>query len=284
MTYYPKKMVNNNLYTNGGEFFDSTSGKEYAGPYHETYDGKVFSGKNPLDPNKSLLSKVTSFSQSGISELDRLPNNINYQNLGNTPKEIYRFGIDPESYIPKLIGQDYKRGQIIRYFATKRNQTPPRIIEISKNTYDSILKKSGTYNYALWRVTSVLWKITGPLRNTRDRNGILIPGIVDTNEKLVNQANQQIRGIKQYLSNLIQFSIKPDLTLISNQYTSGNEFTIKLDNSNYIGYYHVTADGVIKDGATQEQSQGKILLPTNVVIQNQINTLIKSELEKIGAV
>jgi hypothetical protein len=93
-----------------------------------------------------------------------------------------------------------------------------------------------------------------------------------------------MRGIKQYLSNLIQFAVKEDLVLIPNQYTGGNEYTVKLDNSNYIGSYYITADKTIRDGATQEQSQGKILLPANLVVQKQINILIKDELRKIGAV
>jgi hypothetical protein len=58
-----------------------------------------------------------------------------------------------------------------------------------------------------------------------------------------------MRGLNQYLSDLIQYSIKPDITLVTNQYTAGNEFTVRQDNSDYIGYYHIMADGTIMDGA-----------------------------------
>ena len=235
--------------------------------------------------NRKELIKFTSFIQnSGIKELDKLEGGINYQNLGNTPQEIYRFGDDPDSFIPRPIGQDYKRGYITRYFATKRNQTPPRIIEIPQQVYEDLSKQNGTYNFALWRVISLFWRISGPLRDTRDKNGIITTGIIDTNERIREEANQKIKGIKQYLSNLIQFAIKEDLVLISNQYTGGNEYTVKLDNSKYVGYYYITADGIIRDGATPDQSQEKILLPANVVVQGQVNTLIKNELGKIGAV
>jgi hypothetical protein len=91
---------------------------------------------------------------------------------------------------------------------------------------------------------------------------------VNTNERLREQANQQIRGIKGYLSDLIQFAVKPDLELVSNLYTAGNEYTVKLDNSNYSGYYHIMADGTIMDGATHEQTQDRTLLAGNVVVQN----------------
>jgi hypothetical protein len=106
---------------------------------------------------------------------------------------------------------------------------------------------------------------------------------VDTNERLINFTNKEFRGIKQYLSNLIQFAVRPNLELISNQYTSGNEFTIREDNSNYIGNYHIMADGTIMDGATHTQSQNKILLPANVVVQGQVNTLVNEALGNLGA-
>jgi hypothetical protein len=285
MTYYPKKMVNTNLYANAGQFSVVGTGESYEGYYHETFDGKVFSGKTPLDPNKKRLIRSTEGEkQNRLNQLPPLQGGLTYGGLGSTENEIYRFGDDPDSFIPRPTGQDYKRGYITRYFATKRNQSPPQIVEIPQQIYNDLVNQNGDYNYALWRVISLFWKISGPLRDTRDRNGVVTKGIVNTNERIIQDANQQMRGIRQYLSNLIQFAIKEDLVLISNQYTGGNEYTVKLDNSNYIGSYHITADGVIRDGATQEQSQGKILLPANVVVQEQVNTLVKEALRQVGAV
>ena len=42
------------------------------------------------------------------------------------------------------------------------------------------------------------------------------------------------------------------------------------------------ADGTIMDGATHEQSQGKVLLADNVVAQGQVNTLINEALGNLG--
>ena len=47
MTYIPKSLVNNNLYTAGGEFTDPNTGLPYKGYYRETFDGTVSSGKTP---------------------------------------------------------------------------------------------------------------------------------------------------------------------------------------------------------------------------------------------
>ena len=284
MTYYPKKMVNTGLYASKGEFSEADTGKEYEGFYHETFNGKTFSGKDPLDPNRKLLTKSSTFGQdTNITSLDKLPEGLSYEGLGNTKGEIYRFGEDPISYTPRPTGEDYKRGQIIRYFAKKRNETPIRIVEINKEVYDDLSSRNGTYNYALWSILKLFWKITGPLYDSKDQYGVLTAGIVNTNERLREEANQNMRGIKQYLSNTIQFSVKPDLTLVTNQYTSGNEFTVKQDNSDYIGSYHTMADGTIMDGADMSQTTNKTLLAGNVLVQNRINTLVKDELGKLGA-
>jgi hypothetical protein len=42
MAYVPKNMVNQNLYTNGGEFTDPSTGKAYQGYYHQYYSGDIF--------------------------------------------------------------------------------------------------------------------------------------------------------------------------------------------------------------------------------------------------
>jgi hypothetical protein len=283
MTFIPKRLVNSNLYTAGSEFIDTTTGQPYEGTYHELFDGQVFSGENPNFPNKKRLIRNPQTTPPN-SQVTPSIQSQEYLEVKTTNLNLYKFGIDPETFIPSPTGQDYERGNITRYFAKRRNSQPLEIKEISEISFNSITSQDGKYNYATWEVISLLWKISGPLRDSKDQYNVLRSGIVNTNERLREQANQQIRGIKGYLSNLIQFAIRSELELISNKYTGGNEYTVKLDNSNYIGSYHITADGTIRDGATQEQSQGKILLPANVVVQEQVNTLVKEALRQVGAV
>lgn len=280
MAYIPKSLTNNNLFTNGGEFVDST-GKPYNGPYHQLFNGAIYSGNTPLDPTKKILSRVSRDEPS--NQVPNTPNNLEYSRLNPKNQELFEYGKNPTAFIPQPKGEDYRRGQIERYFAKKRNETPSRILEVNQSTYRDIVTQSGEYNYALWQVVKVFWKITGPLRDTRNPNGTIVAGIVDTNERLVNFTNKEFRGIKQYLSNLIQFAVRPNLELISNQYTSGNEYTVREDNSNYIGNYHIMADGTIMDRETHEKSTGKILLPANVVVQGQVNTLVNEALGNLGA-
>jgi len=282
MSYYPKKMVNINLYTSGNEYVNSTNGQPYSGPYHQMYDGSVYSGIDPTDPNRNPLD----VSRSSIVQTNQvLPirNNLDYSQLNRTNQELYEYGKDPDYFVVQPTGDDYKRGTITRYFSRRKNQTPPEIREISKPTFDDISRQGREYNYALWDVISMFWKITGPLNDSKNKNGVLTAGIVNTNERLRASANQQMRGIKSYLNDLIQYSVKTDLEIISGQYTGGGDFTVRQNNSDFIGYYHIMADGTIMDGGTHEQTTNVIILAGNVLVQNQINTLVRIALGKLGS-
>lgn len=283
MAYVPKNMINSNLYTNGGEFIDPSTGKYYQGYYHQYYSGEIFSGKDSTDANRKRLSSAPPISKQAQNNVYPTKQNLDYQKAKPIDQELYKFGLKPEAYYPIPTDIDYRKGAFVRYFAKSRNQNPPVIIEIDKDTHDDLRSQSGKYNYALWSVAFLWWKITGPIYDSKDEFGVLKAGIYNTNERIVNKTNQEFRGIKGYLSNLIQFAPKPDLELVSNLYATTGQLTVKLDNSNYEGYYHLMADGTIMDGATHNQSKGQILLAGDVLIQGQISTLINEALGKLGA-
>ena len=282
MGYIPKSLVNTGLYTNGGEFIDPSTGKSYKGYFHETFNGDVGSGKTPNSPNSIKLVKNYNVIDQNNNILPT-KENIKYSILQPTNQELYSSSGDPLPYFPIITGKDYQRGQIIRYFAKKRNEDPPQIREITKDAFSDLNSSRGQYNYALWTVTSVFWKISGPLRDSLNKNGVKTSGIIDTNRRLVENANKDFRGIRQYLSNLIQFAVKSELVLLENLYTGGNELTVKKDNSDYTGYYHIMGDKKIMDGATHEQSTSKVLLSADASFSNQLGGLIQTELGKIGA-
>jgi len=280
MGFLPDRLVNSGLYTAAAEYLDAVTGKPYAGSYHELFTGAAYTGKDQYSPNKRLLIKNPSKNQQQTNVLRSREAN-EYARLNPVNQELYKFGTDPEPFTPNPTGNDYKRGKITRYFAKKRNQTPVYIIETTQSVFNDLTNKSGRYNYALWEPIQLFWKITGPIRDSRDEFGVIQAGIYNTNERIVNQAQQQMRGIKGYLSDLLEFAVKADLEIVSNKYTGGNEFTVKLDNSDYSGYYHIMADGTIMDGATHSQTTDKVLLAGNVVVQSQVSTLIKDALANL---
>ena len=200
MPYYPKSRIIENKKANPGEF-TLTSGKEYTGPYYTTFDGKSFTGVNPYSPNSILLVPVppkiadTEFINVPFEEYNQLK-----------PSNLSSSLIDPKPYTPKPTDQDYKRGKITRYFARQRNGTQFRIMEIDQTTYDNLSNRKGGLNYSLWKVISIFWQISGPLRDIRIGNIRTRAGIIDTNQRVLNNAEKDFIGIKQYLTNLEQFS------------------------------------------------------------------------------
>jgi len=280
MSYVPKSLVNANLYT-GGDEFTTTSGEPYVGYYHQLFNNDVSSGKTPNDPNSVPL--IQNFSENPINNyIVQTKENIEYSIIQPVNQALYQSSGDPLFTYPTLTGKDYQRGQILRYFAKKRNETVPKIIEISKEAYEDLNINGGRYNYALWTVTRVFWKITGSLRDSINSSGIKTSGIIDTNKRLVDTAEETFKGIKQYLSNLIQFAVKSELELINGLYTGGDELTNLKDNSNYIGYYHIMANKKIMDGSTHKQSTGIVLLAANYLVTDSINSLIQQSLGEIG--
>ena len=277
MGFLPDRLVNSGLYTAAAEYLDAVTGKPYAGSYHEDFTGTAYTGKDQYSSDKRLLIKNPSRNQQQTNILPSREAN-EYARLNPVNQELYKFGTDPEPFTPNPTGDDYKRGKITRYFAKKRNQSPAYIVETTQNIFNDLTNKGGRYNYALWEPIQLFWKITGPINDSRDEFGVIQAGIYNTNERIVNQAQQKMRGIKGYLNDLLEFAVKADLELVSNKYTGGNEFTVKLDNNNYSGYYHIMADGTVMDGATHSQTTNKTLLPGDVVVQSQVSTLVKNAL------
>jgi hypothetical protein len=111
MAYIPKNKIQTNLYTSGGEYAISSSGKDYVGYYYKLYNGKYFTGKTPNDSNIKELTKLND----GDGDASSIPTVIPYNPL--LPTE-----------------QDYQVGEFRRYFSIKRNQAI--FTEISKETYD----------------------------------------------------------------------------------------------------------------------------------------------------
>jgi hypothetical protein len=198
MKYFPKSRILTNQTANPGQF-KTPNGKDYTGPYYTTFTGESFTG---IDPSKgSSISLTPSTISQGFSNNDYAVES--YKQLNST---INANLVDPIPFTPIPTEADYKVGRITRYIARQKGGTQFRVMEIDKNTYDNLTKQRGDVNYSTWRAISIQWQISGPL-NDELVNGIKVrPGIIDTNEKVLNQAEKNFIGIKQYLSNPTQFA------------------------------------------------------------------------------
>jgi hypothetical protein len=198
MKYFPKSRILTNQTANPGQF-KTPNGKDYTGPYYSTFNGESFTG---IDP--SIGSSIPLIETPPIANIDfGNPVVENYKRLNPT---IDVNLVDPTPFTPRPTEADYKVGRITRYIARQKGGTQFRVLEIDKTTYDNLTKQRGDLNYSVWRAISIQWQISGPLHDELV-NGIKVrPGIIDTNEKILNQAEKNFIGIKQYLSNPTQFA------------------------------------------------------------------------------
>jgi hypothetical protein len=198
LRYYPSYATINNLITRGNEFF--LNGLPYSGKYYETIDGEFYSGPNPeTGPSEKLIRINNYIGTPGLNNT-QLPFKIKEQlALKTNILQPNRIQGKPNSYFPQPTEEDYKKGYITRYFTKKENEKG-YIIEISRDEYNDIVNGETDYDIRLYQVTTILWKLTGPLRNTRKSQYNVIPGIIDTNQRLVESANKNFLGIVEFIA------------------------------------------------------------------------------------
>ncbi len=196
LRYYPSYATINNLTTNGEEFF--INGIPYSGKYYETIDGEFYSGPDPqTGPNEKLTRSRLLKGDPAFNDLF-LPSKFK-EDLGlKINITSNRLQGQPTSFFPEPSEEDYTRGYITRYFTKKENQKG-YIIEISREEYNDIVNGETDYDIRLYQVSTILWKLTGPLNNTRKSQYNIIPGIIETNKRLTEAANKNFLGIIEFI-------------------------------------------------------------------------------------
>lgn len=199
--YYPASKITKGKVTDGTEF--SLNGKPYKGKYYQTYDNRYFTGDNPVAGKNEELIKNPVYTNSFF--LNKEPNVSNFKKqfanqtnisvlLPGTPN----FKGEPTSYFPIAIESDYEKGFINRYFVKKVN-TPGYVKEISQIEYASIENGTVPYDVSMYQVLELFWKLTGPLNQKRISQYDVRAGIIDTNKRLVENANKTFLGIKEFI-------------------------------------------------------------------------------------
>jgi hypothetical protein len=196
LRYYPSYATINNLTTNGAEFF--LNGTPYSGKYYQTIDNEFYSGPNPEIGPSEKLATINSYA--GTPGLNNVQLSFNSQKELATKTNIIsnRIQGQPGSFFPQPIQEDYTKGYITRYFTKKENERG-YIIEISREEYNDIVNGDTDYDIRLYQVTTILWKLTGPLNNTRKSQYNIIPGIIETNRRLTEASNKNFLGIVEFI-------------------------------------------------------------------------------------
>ena len=201
LRYYPSFAITTNLNTSGNMF--TLNGVPYVGKYYQTYDGRTFTGPNPEQGPNQELQKITRFYDApginGVAISESLKNNL-ANKTGLTPSTLQnpRIPGQPNTYYPQPTEQDYKKGYVIRYFTKKENERG-FITEISQDEYNTIINGTADYDISIYQTTTILWKLTGPLRSQRQSQYNVIPGIFETNQRLTENANRTFLGIVDFI-------------------------------------------------------------------------------------
>ena len=195
--YYPSSKIITDLSTQGSQFADA-NGVPYRGKYYINHKGKAFTGPDPrVGPNQPLKEIKAYIDAPGLFK-NSLSNQQRQELAFKTGVVQDRIPGKPTSYFPKPTENDYKKGYITRYFTKKENERG-FIIEISQSEYDDIKNGVVDYDIPIYQTTKILWKLTGPLRSQRQSQYNIIPGIIDTNQRLTEAANKTFLGIVEFI-------------------------------------------------------------------------------------
>lgn len=194
--YYPSSKIKVNQKALPGQFL--LNGLSYTGSYYSTYDGKFFTGANPILGTNQQLTEVSEYVNRDFTSTLSVPQSVVDKLNENVrvSKKVVRS--QPISYFPVPIESDYSKGYLNRYFVKKANERG-YVIEISEQEFESIRNGTATYDVSFYQTTSILWKLTGPLNNKRVSQYDTRAGIIDTNKRLVETTNKTFVGIKEFI-------------------------------------------------------------------------------------
>ena len=190
--YYPKSHIITRLHTTGKEWMTS-DGIEYIGYYHKYVDGTVLTGGD--------YNQATSVDLIPYIDIIVQPNNHLYKSV-TTNKNVFTA---PQMHFPSLTIDDYKSGFVTRYFVGRRNSRSD-IMEIKALQYNTINNPTTGIDGSIYLGVSLDWKLTGPFHDIKEGMNIEY-GVYDTNDRMVHLKDNELPGLKQYLTDYIELTV-----------------------------------------------------------------------------
>ncbi len=218
--YIPKNRIKTNLYTPGNEFVIKSNNENYTGFYYSLYNGKFFTGKTQNDSNKRELILFQVPENEGtpdqpqilsstnvialfLEDPDPLVNKeiwnqkdiVTYLNLQGKSTIDDNPQIIPQQHYPNPNVEEYALGTFTRYFCVKLNQ--PIYTELSKETYEALVKRDQNYLWQAYQPFKLQWTITGKSQEVFNTNRNIV---------LLAEKRQYLRGFGRFLKeNYLKF-------------------------------------------------------------------------------
>lgn len=208
--YYTPSEINNNIFTPGKELMIFDTWENYIGYYHSyNSTGEVFT-EPEWHPIKSKLlvqykeKPRTYFQYVDITQTKRV-NGEKTELVGPIKMGNYSAPI-PVLRIPT--SNEVRDGIMTRHFVIKRNEKNSRMpVEIDKSQAKGFSNAYNGINQYLYELVDVPWKIDGPEFDIFSGNFLKIPGVVDTNKRIVNRFSKKFPILRKVLTNFREFSI-----------------------------------------------------------------------------
>lgn len=199
--YIPVSNIVEVDYTDGFKFTVESTQQKYVGYYHKDKSGNYWSGQTHTDSSVKLIdisNNRDTLSSNDIAKLNYL--NVGYNKLN--PKSLPNTSIQSDFIHPTT--QDYINGFFIRYVVKPTISTQTiDFIEITSSKYSNIIQSNDLLT--LYKPTSFIWKLTGPLYDVYKDNIKMLSGIIDTNKRSIHEAEKFIPNLSLYFTDLTQF-------------------------------------------------------------------------------
>lgn len=181
--YYPQGQIQTGLYTDGKEWM-LEDGTEYIGDYHRYISTREVFTKSVWV--KDVSEKLIPYIDLSINDFKESfnYNSLNKQSTSQLREVFYNKTIPVES--------DYTVGYFFRYFLKRHFQSI--ITEVDRDTYSNAQDE-------FYVKVELGWKLTGPLKDTEREKGVY-----DTNQRLVLLAEKDMVGIRNYVTNYIEYA------------------------------------------------------------------------------
>jgi len=218
LRYYPSFRIQTNQNTSGGDY--TADGQPYKGKFYITYDGKAYSGADPLTGPNQLLTPINQYQNAPaltnktlpaavISAMAKVTSGLTNLTVATSQKIMKPTTKIPSStmtnpiggpipYYPNPLQSDYDRGYIIRNFAKRVNDIG-YVVEISSDEYANIQNGDVQYDVSMYMIGQIFWKLTGPLNSVRISQYDTRAGIIDTNKRLTETLNKTFLGITDFI-------------------------------------------------------------------------------------
>ena len=200
--YYPDSQITKNLFTEGKEWMYLKDWKEYRGYYHKYSNGEVFTERE-WDINRSeILVPYQEKQDSYFRYLDikqyTLFQGEKYEKIGPQKYQTYSA---PRAIKRKPTDIETQDGFMERFFVYKRNERERIMFEVDKKQVQNFDKDNIGINQYLYGYIKIPWKLDGPERDVYEGNILKTPGVIDTNQRIVERYSKKFPILRSILTN-----------------------------------------------------------------------------------